>query len=720
MKSRFSLFIKTILNSYAILFFSQNSVLGVIVLLVSFINPLAGISGLCCVVFAAVLANLSGFQPEQINTGIYSFNNLLLGLAFGTFYQFNVYYVIWLIFTALLLIMLTVVLAERLGKLGLPILSLPFILCFWVLLLSADSLFKIGLVSKSSFVMQEVYEGTANLSYLNNYLSSNLPYWLCLFFRSFSAILFQDNIITGACIAIGLLIHSRIAFSLAVLGFLVAYGLNASFHIYPDDISYYHLGANFMLATIAIGSFFTIPSIRSYLWAIACIPVIFILINAFSVILAAYNLPVFSLPFCMISFTLLYFLLLRKDVAHLQLVKLQHYSPERNLYQFINQQNRLNNLQYFRFRLPFMGGWTVSQGYDGNITHINDWGKALDFVIEDEDKNTFKLPGTLPEHFYSFNKPVLSCGDGIVANVVDNVEDNAIGIENLLENWGNTVVIRHLDGLYSKVSHLKKQSIKVKIGDIVKQGELIGLCGNSGRSPEPHLHFQFQITPYIDAKTLSYPFAYYVSKKNEQERMASFMIPEQGDVVNPVTIINSTAKAFDFQPGYTATLVGEGGINEQLEVFRDELGQTYFYSITSGATAYFINDGTQFYFTSFYGSHQSLLFLFYQAAYKITFTDNERFVVRDVFPLHLLNNKPLLWLQDFVSPFFRFINLRYRALNYPPKSGTIQSTQVKQVFGKQKILMLATISLANDNIQGYCITVNGNDKNIQWVKSNTY
>ncbi len=720
MKSRFLFFIKTILNSYAILFFSQNSTLGGILLLVSFINPLAGMSGLCCVVFAAVVVKASGYQREHIQTGIYSFNNLLLGLAFGTFYQFNMYYVIWLIFTALLLIMVTAVLAERLGKLGLPILSVPFILCFWILLLSADGLFNIGLVSKSSLVMQEVYGWTRNLSYLHNYLSSNLPGLLCLFFRSFSAILFQDNIITGACIAIGLLIHSRIAFSLAVIGFLAAYGLNASLHIYPDGISYYHLGANFMISTIAIGSFFTIPSIRSYLWAIACIPVIFILINAFSVILAAYNLPVFSLPFCVINFTLLYFLLLRKDAAHLQLVKLQHYSPERNLYQFINQQKRLNNLQYFRFRLPFMGSWTVSQGYDGNITHTNEWGKALDFVIEDEDKKTFKFPGTLPEHFYSFNKPVLSCGDGVVANVVDNVEDNAIGIENLLENWGNTVVIKHLDGLYSKVSHLKKQSIKVKIGDTVKQGELIGSCGNSGRSPEPHLHFQLQITPYIDAKTLSYPFSYYVSKKNEQERIASFTIPKQGDVVNPVSIVNATAKAFDFQPGYTATLVGEPGVNEQLEVFRDELGQAYFYSITSGATAYFINDGTQFYFTSFYGSHQSLLFLFYLAAYKITFTDNDHVVVHDVFPLHLLNNKPLLWLQDFVSPFFRFISLRYSAINLPSKSGVIQSTQVKQVFGKQKILMQATISLANDNIQGYYISVNGNHKNIEWIKSNTY
>ena len=717
MKSRVSLFIKTVVNSYAILFFSQNSVLGGILLFVSFFNPLAGFSGLCCVLFSLTIVNLSGFQRESIQAGIYSFNSLLLGLAFGTFYQFNLHYVIWLVFTTLLLIMVTIVLAERLGKLGLPILSLPFILCFWVLLLSSGSLFSIGLLSKSNFVVQEVYSGTASLSYLHNYLSSILPYQLCLFFRSLSAILFQDNIIAGACIAIGLLVHSRIAFSLIIIGFLSAYGFNTLLHIYPDGISYYHLGANFMMASVAIGSFFTIPSFRSYLWAIACTPVVFILINAFTGLLAAYNLPIFSLPFCAISFTVLYFLLLRKSAGKLQLVTLQHYSPERNLYQFINQQIRLDNLKYFRFNLPVMGSWTVSQGYDSDVTHKNGWGEALDFVVEDDDKNTFKLPGTLPEHFYCFNKPVLACGDGAVVNVIDHVEDNAIGSENLQENWGNTVVVKHFDGLYSKVSHLKKKSIKVKAGDIVKQGELIGLCGNSGRSPEPHLHFQLQATPYIDAKTLEYPFAYYFNENDKHESLASFNIPKQGDVIKPVIVDNSVKKAFDFQPGYTATLTSSSGLKEHVEVFKDELNQTYFYSKTSNAAAYFINDGTIFYFTSFYGGRQSLLYFFYVAAYKISFINNQNIVEPDVYPLNLLNNKVQLWLQDFVAPFFRFIKLNHCAVNSSHKNGmAIRSTQIKTVFGKQKLLAEATIGLANNNIRDFNISINGSDNNVQWVK----
>jgi len=717
LRNNISSFIKAIINTYAILFFSQNRALGIILLLVSFLNPLAGVCGLCCVLFSLCLTQLLGYSGENLNAGIYSFNSLLLGLAFGTFYQFNAQCVVWLIFACLLLVMLTVILEHKLGRLGLPILSLPFILCFWLLLLSSRSLFNIGLLSKSSFVAGDVCSSPAGLAYLHNYLSSGLPYLICLFFRSISAILFQDNIITGMCIGFGLFIHSRIAFSLLVIGFLMAYGFNAVFLIYPEGISYYHLGANFMMSSVAIGSFFSIPSLRSYLWAIACIPLIFILLNAFTGLLSAYNLPVFSLPFCLINYTLLYFLLLRKNSGVLQLVTLQHYSPERNLYQFINQQTRLNNLRYFRFNLPFMGSWMVSQGYDSDITHKADWGKALDFVITDENK-TYKLPGTLPEHFYCFNKPVLACADGVVVNVIDHVEDNPIGAENMQQNWGNTVVVKHLDGLYSKISHLKMHSIKVKSGEGVKQGDLLGLCGNSGRSPEPHLHFQIQATPYIDAKTLAYPFAYYY---NQIGNFESFIIPAEGEVIKPVIIDNTIQKAFDFQAGYSATLISSSGKKESIEVFVDELGQSYFYCHTTDSLAYFINDGTQFYFTSFYGAKSSLIYFFYLAAYKITFTGNEDLVIHDVYPVHLVGNKPLRWLQDIVAPFFTYIKLTYTGKYLPQKFGSvIQSAQYQKIFNSEKQLMKAAINIANNSLQEITVAVNGHDNKIQWIKESIY
>jgi len=62
---------------------------------------------------------------------------------------------------------------------------------------------------------------------------------------------------------------------------------------------------------------------------------------------------------------------------------------------------------------------------------------------------------------------------------------------------GNYVVIEHVDNEFSMIAHFKKNSILVKSGEIVTEGQLIGKCGNSGNSSEPHIHFQIMDTPDI-------------------------------------------------------------------------------------------------------------------------------------------------------------------------------------------------------------------------------
>ena len=53
----------------------------------------------------------------------------------------------------------------------------------------------------------------------------------------------------------------------------------------------------------------------------------------------------------------------------------------------------------------------------------------------------------------------------------------------------NVVVIRHIDGTYGRYYHLTQNGVEVAVGDDVKQGQLIGLSGDSGASAGPHLHF---------------------------------------------------------------------------------------------------------------------------------------------------------------------------------------------------------------------------------------
>lgn len=717
MKKNINYYTRSVLNSYAILFFSQNRILAVLLLLVSFFNPAAGLTGLLCTAAAIALVSLLGYHRESIQSGLYSFNALLLGIGFGTFYNFNASFWMWVIAACLFTVTLTVVLTAWFGKYGLPVLSLPFIMAFWLVLLAANGYQGMGLIQKESYLLTELNTGreSAIVTFLASIDKVCFGRYPDLFFRSVSSIFFQNSVLAGVVMSIGLFIHSRIGFSLLIIGFITSCLFNTATGTYPEGISHYHLGANFMMVSVAIGGFFLIPSWRSYLWAIVAVPVTFLLVNAMTRVLGVHDLPIFSLPFCVLTISLLYFFMLRVNPGKLQLTPIQHYSPEVNLYQFLNGQDRLQDLQYLRLNLPFIGSWTVSQGYEGGITHKDEWGQALDFVIVDEDGNTYQNTGTRPEHFYCFNKPILACADGVVEDVVSHIEDNEIGKVNTEQNWGNTVVVKHTTGFYTKVSHLKQHSVRVKVGDHVKQGDLLGLCGNSGRSPEPHLHFQAQVTPYIGSKTLAYPFAYFISKKLGRQLLHSFETPVEDMCISPLDLNSQLKQAFTWQPGYAAKLSADNGKKETVEVFTDAYNQSYLYSHETGATIYFVNNGTAFYFTAFYGDDASLLYYLYLAAYKVIFTIDGSIIATDVFPLQTKKLQAGIWLHDVVAPFYQFIKRTYSSsCTYQHQQLIINSTGYMEVLTSKKEVMKASIVVTDNTLQSFSINLNGTQTNIQW------
>ena len=57
--------------------------------------------------------------------------------------------------------------------------------------------------------------------------------------------------------------------------------------------------------------------------------------------------------------------------------------------------------------------------------------------------------------------------------------------------WGNYVLIRHPNGMFSRYAHLKT-GLPVKVGQSVTENTQIGIIGNSGRSTARHLHFEVQ------------------------------------------------------------------------------------------------------------------------------------------------------------------------------------------------------------------------------------
>ncbi len=73
------------------------------------------------------------------------------------------------------------------------------------------------------------------------------------------------------------------------------------------------------------------------------------------------------------------------------------------------------------------------------------------------------------------------------------IKPNANGKYNCSGLYANYVVIDHGDGTISKYSHLYKNTITVKAGDHVEQGQIIGKVGSSGCSTGPHLHFEVHV-----------------------------------------------------------------------------------------------------------------------------------------------------------------------------------------------------------------------------------
>jgi hypothetical protein len=168
------------------------------------------------------------------------------------------------------------------------------------------------------------------------------------------------------------------------------------------------------------------------------------------------------------------------------------------------------------FALPFSGEWTVYQGgrsvYDNYHAASPDQRFAYDLMII-RDGHQYSGEGSKLEDFYSFALPILAPGAGTVVAAVDKYDDNPVSKSNKdAAPQGNTIVIDHGNGEFSMLAHLKHGSLKVKVGDKVKAGQEIALCGNSGNSPIPHLHYHLQTTAeWFKGNGLPIQFKNYVS-----------------------------------------------------------------------------------------------------------------------------------------------------------------------------------------------------------------
>ncbi len=682
------LYLQTVLNSYSEVFFSKNRFFSVILCIITFFDWVAGISGFIAIVTAIGVARWMQFDRTALINGNFTFNSLLVGLGIGINYQFNAALLFIVVFASLFTLFVSVSLQGVIGKYALPYLSIPFLLGIWTAFLASNHFESLGLSERGIYYLNELYVigGKPLIDFYNWFNALGVPVSLQVYFRSLGAIFFQYNMLSGILITVGLLIYSRIAFSLSVIGFYSAYLFYEFIGADLSALNYSYIGFNYILASIAVG-FFLIPSWQTYLWTILLIPLLAIITVSMNSVFAILKLPVYSLPFNIVVLLFLYVLKFRLNQHHsLREVYFQQYSPERNLYAANNHMLRFGNHVEHSIALPFFGEWKIMQAHDDEFTHKGEWRHAWDFIIVDNNDKQYKNDGYVLEDYYCYNKAVVAPGDGIVEEVINTVEDNPIGEPNIEKNWGNTVIIKHDDHLFSSLNHLRKETIKVHPGNKVSKGQIIANVGNSGRSAYPHLHFQLQQTPYVGSITLDYPISSYITRNAKEYQFHYYEKPLKNQFVSTIDTNKLLAKAFSFVPGKRLCWKYEKGA---YTIVVHWIVDTTVYNIPfileedSGSKAYFRKDDGTFMFTHFEGDKSSVLYQFYLAAYKLQFGFYKGLTIEDRIPPNQIFQKVSLFFQDFVAAFTTFLIATYQ-ISYDSIDSEISPSTIKLTTRIQK------------------------------------
>ncbi|MEJ7746828.1 MAG: M23 family metallopeptidase [Luteimonas sp.] len=129
----------------------------------------------------------------------------------------------------------------------------------------------------------------------------------------------------------------------------------------------------------------------------------------------------------------------------------------------------------FEYLVPLQqGGVRINQGFGGRFSHHDAQNRhALDFAAES---------GT----------PVLAARGGVVMQVASDFDKAGLNREKY-GGRANFVRILHDDGTMALYAHLQESGVHVRLGQRVRQGQRIGLSGNTGFTSGPHLHFVVQV-----------------------------------------------------------------------------------------------------------------------------------------------------------------------------------------------------------------------------------
>ena len=605
------------LAPFAQIVFSRDPVVGALILAAIAVFPRLAVATLAAVAVAQLTTWLLGLGTETVRSGAAGCAAVLATLA--TAYSLNGGTAALVVIGAVSAAVFTAALKTAMAGAMVPPLSLPFVFAAWTVNLAARAL----PASDAPLALATPWSALP--------VSALSPGWLDVP----AAILFVHGALVGTIVLAAVIWHSRIGGLLAGLGGLVAMAVRAALR--PDvDWSVVDMTASFnaVLTAMALGGVWFVPHASSLLLAAGGAAATCVITYALFPVTALASLPLLSLPFA--ATTILVLLATRqRERDHWPASAPVADRPEDALTLHLMRVRRFGEFAWLPFRLPFRGSWVVTQGHSGPHTHTGPWRYAFDFEVMAADGRAFDGEGTTLADYRCYGLPVLAAGSGTVEQVIDGVPDNPVGGVNARDNWGNAVVIAHGSNLYSVAAHLRPRSITVKPGDMVRAGVEIGKCGNSGRSPVPHLHFHVQRGALLGGETIPADFGDVVSRTNERTTVDHRVIPHEGETVRPIVRDEAIASALAFPPASAWTLVEEGSGQREVarmeldlwsrRVLRSSLGRLYVEPYESGLVV-----------VAFHGDRRSLLRYLLPALARVPFDQESGLTWRDRVPRRLL------------------------------------------------------------------------------------
>jgi urea transporter/murein DD-endopeptidase MepM/ murein hydrolase activator NlpD len=522
-----------VFSAYSGILFVDQPIIGIAFLASTFWYPNVGLAGLVGALVGMAVGYLLKLPYPTSGVNVYS--SLLVGLSLGAYYVLTPNLLLLIVLCAALTVFLAATLRSFLWQLGhLPVLSLPFVIVALTAALAASTYGGLVPYFEPAQLPPPLF-GDGNFA----------GAWLDSFFAALGSIFFSPHPFVGALLFAGVLLRSRFLAFLCLAGFLSGQFVFVTLMAEPPPGLLAWTGFNFSLTAMALGGIFGVPSVSSFVVAMLGAAASAVVSAALSRYLLIYNLPVMALPFLLTTLTLLAALRLRVSTSPPILLLEQPGLPETNYERARLARSRLGELGSLPVVAPFLGSWQVYQGFDGPHTHRGQWRFALDFH-RIENGRSFAGAGNRLEDFYCFGLPVLSPVYGFVVEVKDSLPDNPPGELDLTNNWGNHVLIQTASGLFVLLAHLRQGSVKVTEGASVTPNTPVASCGNSGRSPQPHLHLQVQRHAGLGGATV--PFHLVSSIVSEEHA------PPRYDVVVRSLEVGSSVERADEDPGLAGAL----------------------------------------------------------------------------------------------------------------------------------------------------------------------